>query len=398
MPSGDLNTGQSLGEIFVEVRAKMDQYEKDVAKIKRDTERSANRMETSFARVGKGLAAGLVAGGAFAAVTKVVNLAKESVSLAFTQARAEAKVAQAVKTTGGAAGFAAGKLNRMASELQRVTGVGDEKILNDVTSQLLTFTNISGEAFTRAQRAAVDLAEVIGSDLKSQTIQLGKALEDPVKGVGALARVGITFTDAQKDIIKGYVAQNRLMDAQNIILEEIETKYGGQAEAAAKASAGTRQLSASFGDMKERIGNALLPAIRTLTPILTNLFDNVFADGRSELEKQKSELNALVGAIVATNDKSKIRLDLIKKLNEEYPDFLGNIDGETASNEQLLARLKNVNKQLLNKILLQRADDRREEALRRQAEAYERQKGRTSGCQPGNRSICSEFWCIGRQG
>ena len=195
--------------------------------------------------------------GAFSVVA-IGNFVKASVTAYEDSSKASAKVAQSIKITNGIAGLSFNELADAAAEFQRSTLFEDDTIMNDVTAQLLTFTNIAGTNFKRAQVAALDLATVLGSDLKGQTIQLGKALEDPLKGITALSRAGVTFTDKQKAVIKRFVDTNQLGKAQAIILDEIAAKYGGQAVEAAKASTGITQLANSFGNLMENIGGAIV--------------------------------------------------------------------------------------------------------------------------------------------
>lgn len=195
-----------------------------------------------------------------------------SLSLADTQAKAEAKVQQAIKSTGGAAKLNFDQLKRFASELQGKTIFGDEKILNDSTAQLLTFTNIAGENFKRTQAVALDLATVLDGDLKSASIQLGKALNDPVKNLTALSRAGIQFSKEQTATIKHLAETNRLAEAQGLILEELERQYGGQAEAAAKVGLGAlQQLKNSWGDFLEQIGATLMPVVTKIAGALSQV-------------------------------------------------------------------------------------------------------------------------------
>lgn len=272
--------------------------------------------------------------GVFAAAGGLILLfrnLKDAIAGAFTQARAEAGVEQAVRRTGEAAGYTAKQLFYMASALQDITGTGDEEILKGVTKQLLTFTQITGSSFRRAQEAVLDLNAVINdgevSSLTSQSIQLGKALEDPIRGVSALARAGVTFTDEQKKMIAGFIRQNDLLGAQNIILTEIENKYGGQAKALAEASKGTLQASASFGDMLEAIG-ALIINIPGLTFVLTNFTGGIktitqwLQGANYEINNFKRSLDDLRSASfdVSTTDlegKTKEYRESLKKFNEE---------------------------------------------------------------------------------
>lgn len=180
---------------------------------------------------------------------------RDSLSLYDTQERAQAKVAQAVRSTGQAAGFAAEELFRHASALQDVTRFGDEAILDGVTAQLLTFTNIAGDQFTRAQETALDLATVLNGDLQSASIMLGKALNDPVAGLSAMSRAGITFSEDQAQVIKALAETGDIAAAQGLILDELAKQYGGQARAAAEAGLGMLdQLSNAWGDLKEDVG------------------------------------------------------------------------------------------------------------------------------------------------
>lgn len=195
-----------------------------------------------------------------------------SLNLADIQAKAEAKVQQAIKSTRGAAKLSFEQLKQFASQLQGKTIFGDEKILNDSTAQLLTFTNIAGENFKRTQAVALDLATVLDGDLKSASIQLGKALNDPVKNLTALSRAGIQFSKEQTDTIKNLAETNRLAEAQGLILEELERQYGGQAEAAAKVGLGTlQQLKNQWGDFMEQIGATLMPVVNKIAKALSSV-------------------------------------------------------------------------------------------------------------------------------
>jgi hypothetical protein len=192
------------------------------------------------------------------------------------QEKAEKKVEQAIISTGKAAGFTAEQLKKQATELQKLTLFGDEEILNRVTAQLLTFTNITQDNFLRTQKVALDLATVLDGDLQSASIMLGKALNDPVANLSALGRAGIQFSDDQKDVVKQLVATNQLYEAQSIILEELERQYGGQAEAMATTGTGAiKQFNNLIGDSTEKVGelitSGMLPFIKHLSEIVSNL-------------------------------------------------------------------------------------------------------------------------------
>lgn len=211
------------------------------------------------------------------------------------QAKAIAQVDQGLKTTGGTVGKTSKELQDMAAQLQSITTFGDEEILKDATAQLLTFTNITGEQFDRTQKAALDLATRLDGDLKSSSIQLGKALNDPVANLSALSRSGIQFSKSQKETINQLVKTNRLADAQTIILNELEKQYGGSAEAAAKAGLGPfQQLSNTLGDITEQFGKIIIEA---LTPFIAKI--KSLAESFTSLSPETKKMIVIFASVAA---------------------------------------------------------------------------------------------------
>lgn len=135
-------------------------------------------------------------------------------------------------------------------------------------------TNIHGDVFKKTTQAAVDMTaamnhgEVTQEGLKGTAILLGKALNDPTKGLSALTRVGVTFTQQQKDQIAGFIKHGQVAKAQGVILAEVNKEFGGSAAAAVTPA---KQLAVTWGNMQEVLGNLLIPAIDRGAVILNNL-------------------------------------------------------------------------------------------------------------------------------
>ena len=205
------------------------------------------------------------------------------------QEKAIAQVEAGLKSTGNAVGFTSEKLQEMASDLQKTSLFGDEEILKGATAQLLTFTNITGEQFKKTQEVVLDLATRLDGDLKSASIMLGKALNDPIANLSALSRAGIQFTDEQKATVKSMVETNNLAGAQSLILAELEKQYGGSAAAAAAAGMGPiTQLTNQLSDLSEQIGERLIPYVNKLTTWFVGLaekFDNLSESQKDNIVK-----------------------------------------------------------------------------------------------------------------
>ena len=208
-----------------------------------------------------------------------MNLTAPIAALGFTavkafdqQQKAIAQVEAGLKSTGASVGFTSKQLQKMASDLQSKTLFGDEEILKDATAQLLTFTNITGDQFAKSQEAALNLATRLDGDLKSASIMLGKALNDPVANLSAMSRAGIQFSADQKEVIKALAESGDMAQAQSIILEELEKQYGGSAEAAAKAgTGGLKQLANAFGDLQEEFGKVIMDFMPPVIDGLKNM-------------------------------------------------------------------------------------------------------------------------------
>jgi len=255
-----------LGDLIVRIGADTRDLNKSLGRVQRNMRSMTGNME----KLGRSITQSVT--------LPLAGMAALSVQAFRDQAKAVAQVEQGLKSTGNAAGRTLSDLTKMASELQKNTLFGDEDILQNATAQLLTFTNIAGKEFDRTQKAALDLATRLGGDLKSASIQLGKALNDPIANLSALSRSGIQFSKEQKEVIKSLAETGELAKAQAIILDELEKQYGGSAEAAAAADGGITQLGNAIGDLGEEIGRIvtgmiapMIKRIRTMVEAFTNL-------------------------------------------------------------------------------------------------------------------------------
>ena len=245
-----------------------------------------------------GLKSALGALGVAFCARQLVSFGTESIELFREQQKAIAQVEAGLKSTGNTAGFTSKQLQEMASALQKETIFGDEQILKDATAQLLTFTNISGEQFDRTQQAALDLATRLDGDLKSASIQLGKALNDPVANLSALSRSGIQFSDDQKAVIKSLTESGRLAEAQTLILDELNKQYGGSAKAAAEADGGIQQLKNAIGDAKEEFGRYLLEALKPTIQGLKDFFSNLKPEDIKRFVSTLGTILSVLGKVV----------------------------------------------------------------------------------------------------
>lgn len=200
-------------------------------------------------------------------------------ALAVTSAKAAAEsndalaqVESRLASMGNASGKTSEQLQESAKALQGLSTFDDDDIMRNVTNALLTFGKVSGEQFDRGQRAAVDMATSLKMDLQAAAILTGKALNDPVKGITDLTRAGFSLTAEQKTAIKTAMEQNRIFDAQNIILGELETQFKGAGAAARSAVPGADAIDA-WREFQETVGAVMLRVIEAIEPVIVRILD-----------------------------------------------------------------------------------------------------------------------------
>lgn len=254
-------SNNSLGEAVLDLTADNSGLEKDLDKSKKTVEGKVAQLEKVFNVIASSAILATIA----KAYNQVVKAAEEALVT-------EAKVGAVIRATGNAAGYTVDQLSDMADEFSRLTGVDDELILN-AEAVLLTFRKVGRDVFPEATQAALDMSAVMGQDLQSSIVQIGKALNDPIAGISALSRVGVTFTEEQKDMIKSFMAVNDVASAQQVILDELKSEFGGTAEEMEKASTGSDRLKVAFGNLQEELGRNLVPQQRTWNLLLADTLD-----------------------------------------------------------------------------------------------------------------------------
>ena len=229
---------------------------------------------------------------------ELTEFAKDSAEKAKVQLATEAQTAQVLASTGNAAGMTAEQLKALAFQLQNVTNFSDEVTLSG-ENLLLTFTNIGRDVFPDATRTMLDMSVALKQDLKSSAIQLGKALNDPIKGITALQRDGVSFTESQKDTIQALVDTGRTADAQRLILAELQKEFGGSAEAARKADGGLIAFKNTLGDLQELFGTGILAGG-------SDFFEQLAQGGASDEMKALAEAAGVLAGVLIDAGKSEL--------------------------------------------------------------------------------------------
>jgi hypothetical protein len=200
----------------------------------------------------------------------LLSFAKDAVQSLSRIEKINAQSAQTIKSTGGAANVSAQHVEDLALSIESLTATEAESV-QEGANLLLTFTNIKNEAgqgndvFDQATQTLTDMSRALGTDVSASAIQLGKALNDPIKGVSALSKVGVSFTADQKNLIKTLVESGDVMGAQKIILGELNKEFGGSGAAYAQTAAGQWDMfNDALGDFGMQVVSTVMPALQDL--------------------------------------------------------------------------------------------------------------------------------------
>jgi hypothetical protein len=274
-------------------------------------------------------------GGVFSALGgKIADVVKSAVNFEFPTLKASTEDAEklevqmgqlraAIDATGGAAGLTAEDIVKMSKDLDEAT-LGSAEGFRSAALQLLTFKSVGVDAFERTLAAAQDLSSAGFGTVESATVQLGKALENPIQGLTSLTRVGVSFTEEQKKMIESFVRLGDVAGAQNVILAAVEGQVQGIAAAAGGGLAGAVDLVGKrMTDLRETIGGVLLPVFTQLNLVWADVIGAVNATAerlagplREASEKAGQALRTLGEGVAA------FLSDALQRLG----DWIGNLD------------------------------------------------------------------------
>lgn len=354
----------TVSYLDVELRAKSGQYNAELQKAERRSRAygaaakkatgSTNGLSTSFTQAatsagsfggplgnitgmvssfaGGATLAGVAATSLGAAIAGVTAIMSGAMSVYSEVERRQAKTEALLRATGHSAGFAGFELDSMARSVALATLASTDDI-REAQDVLLTFRNVRGAVFKETISLSQDLAVVIGGTAKTAALQLGKALEDPITGMTALTRSGISFSQAEKDLVKELINANRTLDAQELILKKVRAQVGGAGEGEAGGLAGAVDtLGQRWEETLEKIGrtsgvtDTAGRALNKLSDALLGwqyLIDPENTDGQAyfdELFRERQEIMDRMAKAGNPNDLSSMPIPGVYDKNDWYDD------------------------------------------------------------------------------
>lgn len=238
--------GRGLGTLTLALAVSLAGFTAPLDKAGRDLDKKTRAMQKRAYEFGQAIGTTLKVGAGLAVAALGIYI-KNTIEAE----KVQAQLASRIKDTAGVAGRSLKQLADLQDKLQRTTVFDDESI-GRAEAAVLVFTRIRDLNFDRTIEAATDLATVMGTDVESAARLLGKALNDPIAGIGKLQKAGVALTESQKETIKQLVKVGDVAGAQTIILDSMAATMGTAAEAARDTLGGALQgLVNSFNNMLE---------------------------------------------------------------------------------------------------------------------------------------------------
>ncbi len=276
------------------------------AKETRNLGDSANAATGLFGKL-RGMLASVAGVLSFATLVKGV---KSVVSAGSDAEQAMGQLEAAIASTGGAAGYTADQLLKMADDATKTSKFTTEQLVS-MQVRLLSYTDVVGQQFPEAMQIAIDQAARLGISVEQSAEIVGKALQDPVNAMSALSRQGFKLEESQKSLLKQLQATGKMAEAQAVIMDMLRESYAG---AAAAQSVGTLegawdQLNKSIAEFRLQIANAgVVDHFRQQIELLNETIKAMAADGR--LDKWvKATSDAIIGASKAIGGAVKFLYD-----------------------------------------------------------------------------------------
>ncbi len=213
---------------------------------------------------------GLVVGalGGFATVGAAVAVVFGKMTKAASDAeQVDSRLGAALLSTGRAAEISKQQINGVATSLMNLSSFDDEAIKGAYTT-LTQFSTIPTAGFDDIVKAGMNVATFFGGDLNESIQQIGGALESN------LIPKTWKFSAALKDEIKTAYDAGDSNKALQLILDELNKRYGGQAiQQLATYKGATDALTASWENAAEVGGSKYLNVLIMTKLALADLLD-----------------------------------------------------------------------------------------------------------------------------
>lgn len=263
------------GTAYIDVEARLDKLDADLDKkapgiFGRFGTKGGDQAGGAF----KGAFGGVLAGlGTDALVRGAFNFLGGAMEEGLAKSKLDARIETLVRNAGSIGSqVSRGAFDDIGRELGKQLVIDDDDV-RDGIAPLLNIPNLTQPMFARLSQLSVDTAAATKKGLGEVSTAISRISQAPDQAARSFRSLGIIVDDETVKIVDDLVAQGKTAEATSVLVGELEKRYGGAGKAAGDAAGPQQKFSVAVADLQEKVGLALLPALESLTPILTELAD-----------------------------------------------------------------------------------------------------------------------------
>jgi hypothetical protein len=313
----------ALGSLVVKLALEYAQFSQGLQSSEQEVKQHAKRVQDAYDNMAAGVSSRMdslkgsilgAIGGAISVVgiTSAISKIKQET---IDAEKEQTQLAAAIKSTGGAAGWSIERLNAMADSMEKTSTFSAGQI-NQAQTRMLSYAGVVGEQFPRAMQAVIDMSERMGYEVTASAETIGKALDVPSEGLTALSKQGFRFTDAQKELVKQFERTGQTAKAQEIILQALESSYGGAAQAARDTLGGSLTAVGNTINSLMTADSASLPGLRDSVEGLNSTLNS---------DDVRNGFQTLIGGLVDVGTFAASSMAGIVKLGQAVAEHKGEI-------------------------------------------------------------------------
>lgn len=306
----------AVKKLFVQLGFKGKDFEDGLSKSERRARQFQDKVGSGFKSMASKMAAAF-------SVVAITRFFKKAVEAAGVQEQAERKLQEALQQTGQYTDANFEKLKQYASEIQRVSTVGDETVLT--LMQLGTSMGVQVDQLDDASKKAIGLSKAYGVDLKSAMKMVALARQGEYT---MLQRYIPQIRGVTDETEKAAIANQAMADGWKVAQSEVQT-FPGKVE----------QLKNSFGDMLETVGDGITKNQsfnESLTSMQELFADPGFQQGIAEIASKLAEVLSVVMEMVTALPRLVGMLKELNVVEEQQMGVFQRAAGQTAQMQKSL--------------------------------------------------------------
>ena len=217
-----------------------------------------------------------------------------------------------------------------------------------------------------ASRRAQETGQSV--DYLVQSIITGIGRKSPM----ILDNLGISTTRLKDEFNGAAVEAQSIGDVTAAVARIAKEEMGSAGAAFTSTADRAAAFKASLDNVKMAIGegiNAVLgPMLEKMTGIFNVVTDLLGTKLSEQYQEEAERVAALSIELEASNTPLERKQQILDELKSKYPDYLGNIDAEKSSTQEVKAAMESLNKELINRAVIMASQEKLDKIAEKRGE------------------------------